>query len=83
MERHKAPGKQLMSFPIAGLLDLYEATGTESHLLFALRLQEKLDELFYDETGGGYYASAPDEHILMRMKDSQVGPAFRLRRFAA
>ena len=56
----------------SGLLDLYEASAKEEYLLWAIRLQEKQDELFYDTEGGGYYASAPDEHILIRMKDAQV-----------
>ena len=47
------------------------------HLIYfwAVRLQEKMDELFYDDTeggAGGYFASAPDEHVLIRMKDAQV-----------
>lgn len=60
------------------MLDLYEATGTESYLLFAIDLQAKQDELFFDEAQGGYFASAPDEHIIVRMKDSQVGAAANL-----
>ncbi|TBU27045.1 hypothetical protein BD311DRAFT_866380 [Dichomitus squalens] len=61
------------AFLIQGLLDLYEASAKEEYLLWALRLQEKQDELFYDPEGGGYFASAPDEHILVRMKDAQDG----------
>ena len=60
------------AFLIQGLLDLYEASGKEEYAVWAIRLQEKLDELFYDKEGGGYFASAPDEHILVRMKDAQV-----------
>lgn len=57
-----------------GLLDLYEATGHEDHLLFALELQRRQDDLFWDETGGGYFASpAGDRRILIRLKDSQDG----------
>ena len=59
---------------VLGLLDLYEASAKEEYLLWAIRLQEKQDELFYDPEGGGYFASAPDEHILVRMKDPQVSP---------
>ncbi|KAI0938399.1 hypothetical protein AcV5_000091 [Taiwanofungus camphoratus] len=61
------------AFLIQGLLDLYEACAKEEYLFWAIRLQEKQDELFYDETGGGYFAFAPDEHILVRMKDAQDG----------
>ncbi|KAK4687960.1 uncharacterized protein P7C73_g2148, partial [Tremellales sp. Uapishka_1] len=49
------------------------ASGNEDHLLFAIELQQRQDELFWDEENGGYFASAPDEHVLVRMKDSQDG----------
>jgi uncharacterized protein YyaL (SSP411 family) len=55
-----------------GLLDLYNVSGDEEHVIWAIELQKRQDELFWDEVGGGYYASAPDEHVLVRMKDSQV-----------
>jgi hypothetical protein len=61
------------AFLIRGLLDLYEASGNEEHALFAIDLQKRQDESFWDEEGGGYFASAPDEHVLIRMKDAQVG----------
>ncbi|KAL7283967.1 hypothetical protein ACG7TL_001239 [Trametes sanguinea] len=61
------------AFFIQGLLDLYEASTKEEYLIWAIRLQEKQDELFYDAKDGGYFASAPDEHILIRMKDAQDG----------
>jgi uncharacterized protein YyaL (SSP411 family) len=61
------------AFLIKGLLDLYEVTGKEEHLLFAIRLQETLDADFYDKEQGGYFASAPDPHILIRLRDNQDG----------
>lgn len=61
------------AFLISGLIDLYQATGRESHLAFAIDLQLKMDELFWDNEDGGYFASAPDEHILLRLKDAQDG----------
>jgi uncharacterized protein YyaL (SSP411 family) len=63
------------AFLIHGLLDLYEASGKEEYALFAIELQGRQDELFWDQEGGGYFASAPDEHVLVRMKDAQVSPA--------
>jgi uncharacterized protein YyaL (SSP411 family) len=33
-----------------------------------------MDEIFEDKDGGGYWASEEDELVLVRMKDSQVGP---------
>ncbi|WVR09254.1 hypothetical protein IAU60_006319 [Kwoniella sp. DSM 27419] len=59
------------AFMIRGLIDLYEATGDETHALWAITLQAKQDELFWDAGAGGYFASAPDEHVLIRMKDAQ------------
>ena len=60
------------AFLIRGLLDLYEACGKEEYAMFAIELQKRQDELFWDEEGGGYFASAPDEHVLIRLKDAQV-----------
>ena len=57
---------------MSGLLDLYEASGKEEYVTWAVRLQDKQNELFYDKENGGYFASAPDPHILVRMKDAQV-----------
>lgn len=61
------------AFLIKGLLDLYEVTGKEEHLLFAVKLQATLDADFYDSEQGGYFASAPDPHILIRIRDNQDG----------
>ena len=38
---------------IAGLLDLYESGGGLTWLLWALELQDTLDELFWDTSGSG------------------------------
>lgn len=60
--------------PSPGLLDLYEATGTTPHLLFALTLQERQIELFHDPAHGGFFCSpADDPHLLVRLKDVQDG----------
>lgn len=61
------------AFLIQGLLDLYETSGKEGYAVWAVRLQEKQDALFHDREGGGYFASAPDPYILVRMKDAQDG----------
>jgi uncharacterized protein YyaL (SSP411 family) len=42
---------------IAGLLELYFATGEAENVRWAMELQKKMDELFWDATGGGYYQS--------------------------
>ncbi|KAK6904460.1 hypothetical protein I203_105273 [Kwoniella mangroviensis CBS 8507] len=69
----KGPGGQTddYAFLIRGLLDLYEASGMEEHAMWAIELQKRQDELFWDKQNGGYFASAPDEHVLVRMKDAQ------------
>lgn len=51
---------------------MYSIAGQEAHLLWAIQLQEKMDELFEDKQGGGYWASEEDELVLVRMKESQV-----------
>ena len=40
------------AFVIAGLLDLYGASGETQWLAFAQQLQQKQDELFWDDTAG-------------------------------
>lgn len=42
---------------IAGLLELYFATGEVEYVQWAMELQDKMDELFWDAQGGGYYQS--------------------------
>ena len=62
------------AFLIQGLLDLYEASFNVKWLSWAVRLQERQDDLFWDAKGGGYFATraeAPD--ILFRMKDDYDG----------
>lgn len=61
-------------FMIRGLLDLYEASLDEQWLEWAVTLQAKLDELFWDSAGAGYYmATSDDPSILVRMKEAQDG----------
>lgn len=62
------------AFLTHGLLDLYEATLDVRWLRWALRLQEKMDELFWDEGLGGYFNSAAgDASIVLRLKESYDG----------
>ncbi|KAK3738729.1 hypothetical protein QZH41_018106, partial [Actinostola sp. cb2023] len=59
---------------IRGLLDLYDATLDQQWLQWAVELQDKADELFWDKEKGGYFAVAEgDPSILIRMKDEQDG----------
>jgi hypothetical protein len=62
------------AFLIQGLIDLYEAAFDVRWLQWAEQLQAKMDELFWDSEGGGYFnsaAGAPD--ILIRIKDDYDG----------
>ena len=62
------------AFFIQGLLDLYEASFEVDHLVWALKLQKKQNELFWDEKEGGYFnTSGTDESILLRMKNDYDG----------
>ena len=57
------------AFFIAGLLDLFEATGSEQWLKEAIRLQAVLDEHYLDEAGGAYFSTADDgPKLLVREK---------------
>ncbi|CAG8515309.1 8973_t:CDS:10, partial [Acaulospora morrowiae] len=62
------------SFLVGGLLDLYQSTFNESYLEWAIELQEKQDQLFYDENGGGYFnVGENSKDILIRLKDAHDG----------
>ena len=55
---------------IRGLLDLYEASLDEQWLAWAAQLQDKLDQLFWDSNGGGYFeVTNEDPSILLRLKE--------------
>jgi uncharacterized protein YyaL (SSP411 family) len=62
------------TFFIAGLLDLYEATGAIRWYEAAAKLQGLQDELFLDKKGGGYFTNS-DEHetLLAREKPDYDG----------
>ncbi len=58
------------AYLICGLLDLYEASQELSWLQWAWQLQDKMNELFWDTKGGGYFtATSFDPSILIRMKE--------------
>ncbi len=59
---------------IQGLLDLYEASFRVPDLAWAIKLQEKQDQLFWDDNSGGYFQTPPtDPSILVRMRDAYDG----------
>jgi uncharacterized protein len=58
------------AFVIQGLLDLYEASFDVGWLRFAIELQAIQDQLFFDETRGGYFSGVGnDPSILLRLKE--------------
>jgi uncharacterized protein YyaL (SSP411 family) len=62
------------AFLIQGLLDLYETDFNTDWLVWAARLQEKQDELFWDTKTGGYFStSGKDPSILMQMREDYDG----------
>lgn len=61
------------AFLARGLLDVYEASGDLSQLLWAESLMDVLHRDFWDEKSGGYFNSAPDPHVLIRMKEDYDG----------
>jgi hypothetical protein len=58
------------AFLIQGLIDLYETTFDVRWLGWAVRLQEKQNELFGDATAGGFFTgSGADASVLLRLKE--------------
>ena len=57
-----------------GLLELVQAGGDPAWLEWAMALQRRQDELFWDESAGGWYATTgADPHVIVRMKDDYDG----------
>ena len=62
------------AFFIQGLLDLYEAGFDAARMEWAIKLQERQNELFWDEKQGGYFSTTgKDPKILVRMKEDHDG----------
>jgi uncharacterized protein YyaL (SSP411 family) len=62
------------AFFIQALLDLYEASFELRWLKWAVALQAKMDELFWDAERGGYFNSAADDaRIVLRLKEDYDG----------
>lgn len=55
------------AFVIRGLLDLFTVCQDEQWIQWADQLQQKQDELFWDQSGGGYFTS--EDSILVRIKE--------------
>ncbi|MDD4736280.1 MAG: thioredoxin domain-containing protein [Kiritimatiellae bacterium] len=62
------------AFLIQGLLDLYETTFDLQWIKWAMELQQRQDELFWDNTDGGYFTTTgKDTTILLRSKEDYDG----------
>ncbi len=62
------------AFLIAGLLELFEASGDWSRLDAAISLQAELDRGFFDDAAGGYYMTPSDgEQLIVREKPAVDG----------
>ena len=57
-----------------GLLELFQAEGDPGWLEWALQLQRRQDELFWDDAAGGWYSTTgADPSVILRMKDDYDG----------
>ena len=62
------------AYLIWGLLELFQATGDPSWLEWALELQQRQDELFWDPGDGGWYnTTEADPSVLLRLKEDYDG----------
>ncbi len=62
------------AFFVQALLDLYETGFRVSDIELAIKLTDKIIELFEDRQGGGFYGTAEgDSGLVMRMKDDYDG----------
>src|SRR3954471_24213684 len=62
------------AFLIAGLLDLFQADADATWLEWAVTLQHRQDELFWDEAGAGWFGTTGrDPSVLVRMKEDYDG----------
>ncbi len=56
-----------------GCIDLYEASFDFSALLWAEELMDAMNRQLWDEESGGYFNSASDPRVLLRMKEDYDG----------
>ena len=62
------------AFLVQGLIDLYEASFDVRWLSWAIQLEGKQDELFWDSKNGGYFTtSGADPAILMQTREDYDG----------
>jgi uncharacterized protein YyaL (SSP411 family) len=62
------------AFLIFGLIELFQADGDPRWLEWALSLQRRQDELFWDEAGGAWFSTTGnDPSVLLRLKEDYDG----------
>jgi hypothetical protein len=62
------------AYLIFGLLELFQAESEPMWLEWAMALQRRQDELFWDEQAGGWFSTdGRDASVLLRMKDEYDG----------
>jgi hypothetical protein len=62
------------AFLVWGLLELFQADGDPAWIEWALDLQRRQDELFWDESAGGWFSTTgTDPSVLVRMKEDYDG----------
>jgi hypothetical protein len=62
------------AYLIFGVLELFAATGSPAWLEWAIELQRRQDELFWDATSGGWFSTTGrDPSVLVRMKEDYDG----------
>jgi uncharacterized protein YyaL (SSP411 family) len=62
------------AFVAEGLLDLYEATGSDTHLAEATRLATRMLLDFHDDDAGGFFQTAHGhEQLIVRTRDGSDG----------
>jgi uncharacterized protein YyaL (SSP411 family) len=62
------------AYLIFGLLELFQADGDPRWLEWAITLQDRQDELFWDEAEGGWFSTTGrDPSVLLRLKEDYDG----------
>ena len=62
------------AYLIFGLLELFQADADPMWLEWAIALQHRQDELFWDESAGGWFSTTgADSSVLLRMKEDYDG----------
>jgi uncharacterized protein YyaL (SSP411 family) len=62
------------AYLVWGLLELFQSTGEAEWLEWAMTLQRRQDELFWDEADGAWFSTTgTDPHVLLRLKEDYDG----------